>query len=45
MPNWGNWLLKDQNIEKQIESTGKLHKHCFWNPLTFMQKIGPKENK
>ena len=38
-------LLKDPNTENQIESTGKLQKQCFWNPLISMQKIGPKENK
>ena len=38
-------LLKDQNIENQIGSTGKQQKQCFWNPLISMQKIGPKENK
>ena len=38
-------LLKDPNKENQIESTGKLQKQCFWNPLISMQKIGPKENK
>ena len=41
----GNLLLKDQNIENQIGSTGKQWKQCFWNPLISMQKIGPKENK
>ena len=34
-----------KNIEKQIGSTGKQQKQCFWNPLISMQKIGPKENK
>ena len=38
-------LLKDPNTENQIESTGKLQKQCFWNPLISMQNIGPKENK
>ena len=41
----GNLLLKDPNTENQIESTRKLQKQCFWNPLISMQKIGPKENK
>ena len=41
----GHVLLKDPNTENQIESTGKLQKQCFWNPLISMQKIGPKENK
>ena len=36
--------LEDQNTENQIESTRKLQKQCFWNPLISMQKIGPKEN-
>ena len=45
MPNLGNLLLKDQNIENQAGSTGKQQKHYFWNPLISMQKIGPKENK
>ena len=45
MPNRGNLLLKDQNTENQIRSTGELQKQCFWNPLISMQKIGPKENK
>ena len=38
-------MLKDQNIENQIGSTGKQQKQCFWNPLISMQKVGPKENK
>ena len=42
MPGSGNLLLKDQNIENQIGSTGKQQKQCFWNPLISMQKIGPK---
>ena len=38
-------LLKGQNTDNQIGSTGKLLKQCFWNPLISMQKIGSKENK
>ena len=38
-------VVKDQNIENKIGSTGKQHKQCFWNPLISMQKIGPKENR
>ena len=38
-------LLKNQNTENQIGSTGKLQKQYFWNPLISMQKIGPKGNK
>ena len=38
-------VAKGPKYRKQIRSTGKLQKQCFWNPLISMQKIGPKENK
>ena len=45
MPSWGNLLLKDQNIENQIGSTGKQQKQCFWNPLISMQKNRSKREQ
>ena len=38
-------MLKNQNIDNQIGSTGNQQKQCFWNPLISIPKIGPKENK
>ena len=32
-------VAKGPNTENQIESTGKLQKQCFWNPLISMQKL------
>ena len=39
----GNLLLKGQNTENQIGSTGKLQKQCFWNPLISLQKRSKRE--
>ena len=39
------WYFNPPHASHQIESTGKLQKQCFWNPLISMQNIGPKENK
>ena len=38
-------MLKDPNTENQIESTGKLQKQCFWNPLISMQKNWSKREQ
>ena len=38
-------MLKDPNTENQIESTGKLQKQCFWNPLISSAKNWSKREQ
>ena len=38
-------VAKGPKYREPNRSTGKQQKQCFWNPLTSMQKIGPKEDK
>ena len=40
-----NLLLKDQNTENQIGSTGKLQKQCIWYPLISMHKNWSKREQ